>query len=481
MKKSKLFGSAVLCGTLILSGCSGGPQDELNVKDEKNEEVVEGQNSIENRKVTKETFTSEYVPISYANGYLLGADGIGNNNVSVVLNTEGELLYKNDYGEDLTSVVNSIAENKKETYFRTGANGKVGLLDTDFEKAYEGSEFINTAGNGFYGYKDGKPCYMDSNFKVKKTFDDFYNMLWNDQYLIKGGAYSQNTTYDYDKTRSSFGTTYPRIYDCSTSEYKAENDYGEIYDLDENLLVRLDSASVPYTWANYVLLGENMLLEQPGSENTEHQDMASVRILDFDLKEQVKIAGAYDHAYFSEPGLLYIVLEAGEPAAISRKGTLTENLNPGKYLYDIKERKILNDISYPRLSKIHKIGTEEEPMYEFLDDIGNRIIDYPILDYMRLENTPIFVVQRNDGKCALVDQHGEVWEDFSNAFSIVQSQYDEKILYYDGREVDIDDIRYDFSNAYDKGYFMFSIKSDEYRETMSTEPMQYDSVVYILE
>lgn len=100
---------------------------------------------------------------------------------------------------------------------------------------------------------------------------------------------------------------------------------------------------------------------------------------------------------------------------------------------------------------------------------------------MYIPDSSFYIVKREDEKCALINRYGVFFEDFSNTFSIVRSEYDEKVLYYNGREVNVDDIRTNHSNAGDKGYILFSMESDEYRETMSTEPMQYDSVVYILE
>lgn len=41
MKKRRLLGSVILCGTLILSGCSTNQKEEVNVQENTNEKVNE--------------------------------------------------------------------------------------------------------------------------------------------------------------------------------------------------------------------------------------------------------------------------------------------------------------------------------------------------------------------------------------------------------------------------------------------------------
>lgn len=444
MKKSKLIINTILSAAL-LSGCassgSQGQVTKLEVKDKMD--------------VTKASFTSEYSPYKIEDDYLILTTG--DSFSKYLLDLNGELSEEAVFNAD---EVGNIVKNKDKTYFsRDGMRGAELFERDDFIKG-EGNNLLSSedrgtvygTGTGFLVYRNGR-CYVDENLNTIKELDDDYSMLWNDQYLIKGGLYEEDELYDYNDQYY-----YPRVFDASTDSYKAPNDYGEIYDLDENLLVHIDEDSIPCTNANYYLIGENLLLEGTTSENLEYDDPASIRLLDFEMNEVKKIAGAYDYSYIKDVSYLYINIMPGEDAKAARQGTATEDFEPGLYVYDVEKQDFVRDEPIQRLYDIDC----EDGVCTFFDNKEEKMYADVIDDYLYLGNG-YYLIKCND-ECAIVNMLGTFVEEFSDLIDFDSAQDDEG-FYYDGLYVELDDVKTKSSFPGTIGYLIFESDVDSLTST----------------
>ena len=470
-KSIKSFVCAVLCIGLILTGCSARePISEedagQHIKNEKEEKVISYES---NASIKRHEIEAGYYGAEYTDGYVLLGNG------HTVVDTEGNEIL------DSPLLNYEFVRGKDETYFKVDYISNEVLYDNEKKEVLNDKyAFINSTGDGFFCYNDGKSLYVDKDNNVKEQFDGVYNLIWNDKYLVKGGQYNIGDTYDYiDKEYQM-----PRIYDCSSSSYTAPNDFGEVYDLDENLLLRLDSSNVPHTTANYYLVGENMILEAPGSENMESDNPSMVRLLDFDLNEIAVIAGIGDtvSGNYYQNGVVQLQLkyfsdrtQLNEKIKKSRKGTLAEGLEKGLYYFDLKSQKILNDEPYPLVEDSDV--EENDDTYQIINGNNISITNEPVTTYLYL-GYGVYAVENEDGEVAIVDYLGNELEDYSYDLKI-----DAEDFYYEDHLVDMDRINGLLclpNNNENLAYFMFSVREDQYNAGIA-EGFSYTTILYTYE
>ena len=416
------------CGIMILSciGCSGNEKEKpvnssenVNSSSEKEEinedDNADKQNEAEQTDEIVKTeniiINTEYVPVSYRENALI-VQRSEDMELFGVLNNNGEIIVEPEYDEL------KFVEMDGEDYISVKLGDEFGIFKLDGSEYIEIGEYdeIVTAGDiGWLAKKDDKQYFLDTKGKVDKELNGVYKSVVGNAYLFK--AYDVNDMGANDRMTA------------------AGNDIvgnGDLYDLNENLILSGESIGIHMFMAVYGVDFIDTLIDREGkyvsviinAEGNVVYDLGSDEIVEVDDKNLSFVATSRNQGY----------------------GYVSSD--DEYYEYDIATQKRVpiipqNDVFKWDYQVIQKESGDFSQFYTFDEE---EIIEGRFADYEK-EDRGLFL-KNIDSQWGLIDYSGKVLIPFGD---VSESDGD---LFYQGEEIQkISDLSSD-------GKFGFYIEND---------------------